>query len=78
MLPVILMYLVIPAFYTSDTILVSAISVHEATMENKLQEKCVQFGHSTPCMAAQVADSVKAKTLILFHVSPRYRPISIW
>ena len=26
----------------------------------------------------QVADQVKAKTLILSHVSPRYRPISIW
>ena len=45
-------------------------------MENKLREKCVEFGHSTPAMAAEVADSVMAETLILFHVSPRYRPVS--
>ena len=51
-------------------------SVHEATMENKLKEKCVEFGHSTPAMAAEVATSVRAETLILFHVSPRYRPVS--
>ena len=52
--------------------------VHEATMENKLREKCVEFGHSTPSMAASVAHSVRAGTLILFHVSPRYRPVSMW
>ena len=45
-------------------------------MENKLREKCVEFGHSTPVMAAEVAASVMAETLILFHVSPRYRPVS--
>ena len=28
-------------------------------------------------MAAQLAHSVNADTLILFHVSPRYRPISM-
>ena len=53
-------------------------SVHEATMENKLREKCVEFGHSTPAMAAQVAAAVNAKTLILSHVSPRYKPLSLW
>ena len=45
-------------------------------MENKMREKCVEFGHSTPAMAAEVAHSVRAETLILFHVSPRYRPVS--
>jgi len=53
------------------------VLVHEATMENKLREKCVEFGHSTPSMAASVAHSVRAGTLILFHVSPRYRPVSM-
>lgn len=52
------------------------VLVHEATMENKMREKCVEFGHSTPAMAAEVAHSVMAETLILFHVSPRYRPVS--
>ena len=53
------------------------VLVHEATMENKLHDKCVEFGHSTPDMAVDVAHSVGAETLILFHVSPRYRPISL-
>ena len=46
-------------------------------MEDKLREKCVEFGHSTPSMAAGVAIATKAKNLVLFHVSPRYRPISL-
>ena len=46
-------------------------------MENKLREKCVEFGHSTPSMAAEVAITTKAKNLVLFHVSPRYRPLSL-
>lgn len=53
------------------------VLVHEATMENKLVEKCVEFGHSTPNMAVDVAVSCNTKTLILFHLSPRYKPISL-
>ena len=45
-------------------------------MEDKLREKCIEFGHSTPSMAADVAIATKAKNLVLFHVSPRYRPLS--
>ena len=46
-------------------------------MEDKLREKCVEFGHSTPSMAAGVAIETQAKNLILFHVSPRYKPLSL-
>jgi len=53
------------------------VLVHEATMENSLEEKCVEFGHSTPNMAVDVAVSCKTKTLVLFHLSPRYKPLSI-
>lgn len=51
--------------------------VHEATMEGKLTEKCVQFGHSTPAMAVQVAAQCRSRSLALFHLSPRYKPLSL-
>ena len=35
----------------------------------------MEFGHSTPDMAADIALRAKAKMLVLFHVSPRYKPI---
>lgn len=53
------------------------ILIHEATMEGKLREKCVQFGHSTPAMAVRVAAQCRSKHLVLFHLSPRYKPISL-
>lgn len=49
---------------------------HEATMENSLREKCVSCGHSTPAMAAQVAVQCSSRHLLLFHLSPRYKPVS--
>lgn len=52
------------------------IILHESTMEESLKEKAIQYGHSTPRMAAEFAIKIKAQRLCLFHVSPRYRPIS--
>ncbi|TRY61739.1 hypothetical protein TCAL_09257 [Tigriopus californicus] len=52
------------------------IILHEATMEESLREKAIQYGHSTPKMAAAFAAEINAQRLCLFHVSPRYRPIS--
>jgi len=49
--------------------------VHEATMEESLREKCIEFGHSTPGMAAEVALKANSSKLVLFHLSPRYKPV---
>lgn len=48
-----------------------SLLVHEATMQESLREKCVEFGHSTPRMAAEFAVRIGAKRLCLNHVSPR-------
>ena len=50
---------------------------HEATMEEANKEKAFQFGHSTPAMAVQVAAECKAAHLVLFHLSARYKPLSL-
>ena len=50
---------------------------HEATMEEANKEKALQFGHSTPAMAVQVAAECKALHLVLFHLSARYKPLSL-
>jgi ribonuclease BN (tRNA processing enzyme) len=52
------------------------VLVHEATMENRLQEKAISFGHSTPSMAAGVAERCGARHLVITHLSPRYKPVS--
>ena len=51
------------------------VLVHEATVEDALKDKAVENGHSTPSMAVELALKVRARKLVIFHLSPRYKPV---
>jgi ribonuclease Z len=46
--------------------------IHDATLADDLAERAKEDGHSTPSQAAQTAKEVKARQLILTHISARY------
>jgi ribonuclease Z len=51
--------------------------IHECTYDNSHAEKAVEFGHSTPHIAASLARKCNAKRLALTHFSPRYEDTEI-
>ncbi|KAK9504727.1 hypothetical protein O3M35_010993 [Rhynocoris fuscipes] len=54
----------------------SDLLIHEATLEDGLQEMALEKQHSTPSMAVQFAAAIQAKRLVLFHFSQRYKAIN--
>jgi ribonuclease BN (tRNA processing enzyme) len=42
-----------------------------------MEEKAIDTGHSTPKMAAQYAERVGARVLMLYHFSQRYKTVPV-
>lgn len=49
------------------------ILIHECTFDDELVERALEDGHSTPSEAARAAKKAKVKTLVLTHISARYK-----
>jgi len=50
------------------------VLIHDSTSDAALQEKANQYGHSSNVQAATTAREAGAGSLILVHISPRFRP----
>ncbi len=49
------------------------VLIHDATLDQGLEEKASDFGHSSAAQAAFVAKEAGVKVLFLTHISPRYK-----
>lgn len=51
------------------------VLIHDSTFSNALSDKAGEYMHSTATQAAEAALKCSAETLILYHVSPRYKSL---
>ena len=49
------------------------VLIHDSTLGEELADRAMEYGHSTPRQAAETAKKAKVKTLILTHISQRYK-----
>jgi len=49
------------------------VLIHDSTFAYDMKDKAKEYGHSTSVDAAIAANALKAKLLLLYHISPRYR-----
>ena len=52
------------------------ILIHDSTFTSDLAGEAAEAGHSTAAEAAEVARRARARALILYHFSPRYRDLT--
>ncbi len=51
----------------------ASVLIHEATTESSLEDKANEYGHSSARQAAMIAKRANVDTLLLVHISPRYK-----
>ncbi len=51
----------------------ASVLIHEATTESSLEDKANEYGHSSAGQAARIAKRANVDTLLLVHISPRYK-----
>lgn len=51
--------------------------IHDATLDDELHERAKEYGHSTPCQAAETARKARVKGLVLTHISARYEKANV-
>ncbi|KAA0014835.1 ribonuclease Z [Thermoplasmatales archaeon ex4484_30] len=51
----------------------SDVLIHDATFDSSLEERAIEYGHSTARQAAEIAKRAEVEKLILTHISPRYK-----
>jgi ribonuclease Z len=49
------------------------VLIHDATYDDSLLDRAVEYGHSTASQAAEVAKAANVRLLVLTHISNRYK-----